>query len=166
MSHKIPDDVLAEIHRVCGLDALGADSAQEAAFYKSAVNTPMSGKDREVARRQIEQDDIESAKQYRAQQARSAEYEKARRPVTSSSSSSSQASVYPAAAYTAAQSCHANGMTIWHYLFFAVLIALIFFAPRVFAFMKSKVVARKNVEPSTGADIGTEHNLALYTGHK
>ena len=51
-------------------------------------------------------------------------------------SSSSRAPLYAASGYTAARGGRAEGMTLWHYLFFAVLLAAIFFAPRVFAFAK------------------------------
>jgi hypothetical protein len=35
-----------------------------------------------------------------------------------------------------ASSCHAVGMTIWHFLFFATVLALIFFTPRAITYIK------------------------------
>jgi len=59
-----------------------------------------------------------------------------RKPGGGYSAPRASAPLYAASGYTAARGCHANGMTIWHFLFFAVLLMAIFFAPRVFVFVK------------------------------
>jgi hypothetical protein len=42
------------------------------------------------------------------------------------------------------RSCGASGMTIWHYLFFALIFAGIFFAPQILAFSKRRFVFVRN----------------------
>ena len=57
---------------------------------------------------------------------------------TASPYTATRAPLYAASATTAARGCHADGMTIWHYLFFVAVFAAIFFAPRIFVYAKRK----------------------------
>jgi hypothetical protein len=51
----------------------------------------------------------------------------------------------------AAKGCHANGMTVWHWLFFLLLALIIVYAPRVIAYVRSRREAEDDVftEPTT-----------------
>jgi hypothetical protein len=44
--------------------------------------------------------------------------------------------------------CGASNMTIWHYLFFFVLFVIIFFAPRIYAYVKYRVQIRNEPKES------------------
>ena len=61
--------------------------------------------------------------------------EHARKLESESVRPSSKVPVYAAAAYTAQRGCHANGMTIWHFLFLAFIFALIYFMSHIVAYV-------------------------------
>lgn len=117
----------------CGFDVLGAEGIGDMDQARATVDSI-------IAQKRADRDQAKASTDYIIAQRREREslppLVSSPPPLVPSPSYSSRAPLYTASAYTAARGCHANGMTIWHYLFFAVLLMAIFFAPRVFAFVK------------------------------
>jgi len=132
---------------ILGSDILGSDAVGDAKSSADAI----------IAQRRRDQNDNmaqakSSADAIIAQRRRDQNYmaDTGRNPVAerdaayrasqtpTSYTPTSSAPLYAASSYTAARGCGADGMTVWHYLFFVAVFAAIFFAPRIFVYAKRK----------------------------